>query len=518
MNITPKTLFKLLLSFTLIIYIGNSCRKIDLSNTFLHEENFSKRFFETKTEQTKEIANIIELLKKENEKTGFVNKLPARCGLPVWEKSISLNTKNNVSQFTSGTDTAYIIPLTENNENLSSIIIAIGNFQSGYTITCYTQSYLYQLTHGENVNTADAEKALHIFFLMENITFGTTSFYHIPPNLFINSTKLDSNGNKTIKLDTTSSGAPNSSSYVICVYNYHCIGTNPCIPATGYCDNCTGCVTTSCISISNDDPCPICLPPPPPPGGGGGGGGSSPPCSYAITNWYGENVVNPNPCIPPPPLPPNPCDTFIGILENDATFKATFNWLNQYSVTHLNYESGYIVSNRAQNLYFPKSGNYNEPGIDWADALGANTLVDGVLHAHFDGLSAMFSPQDVVLMAQIYLTGHARDTNRLFSGVTSTGPNPYLIKVNNTAAFRTFAQKIAGVDGRDEKKMEDFRYKYRNKFNSPDLGITELEFLEMLQAEGGLNGLGVYRSASNCHNWQKLGLNSVGGVSVLNCY
>lgn len=411
-----------------------------------------------------------------------------------------------------------IIPLTTNNSNLSSIIIG-EIINDTFSINCYTtNNYLYNVTHGTNVDTTRAKDNLATFFYMENYTFGTTQFYHIPPDLFGRSTALDIDGNKTITIQNV----PPSNNVMVCicvtVVCPICLGNDPNCPLGGSWQEC------SCTSTGGggNTGCPWCPPPPPPGGGGGGGGGTPSPCPSGMTSsWYSLSVVNPNPCNPPPPPPPNPCDSVIGKLENDSYFKANFQWLTTNTVISSDHEFGFAVSNRAQNLYEQKEGQPNSESIDWG--IGANTFFDGFLHSHFcetttNCLSPMFSPQDVVQMAQVFLTGHARDTNNLFFGVASGSGNPYLIKITNAAAFRTFAQNIAGVDGRDEKKINKFRDRYKDSFNYTDMAQNELSFLNMLQKEGGLNGLGFYRSYSDCHNWQKLGLDGLGGMTILNCY
>ncbi len=500
-------IYLLPLFIILIVFANNSCKKLDFAAQLNQTQNLSELFFTPKGPISEETAGIIKLLKNENEKTGFVNKLPARCGLPVWEKSICLNVKNIVSQFTSGTDTAYIIPLTENNQSLSSIIIVTGNMQSGYTINCYTQSYLYQLTHGENVNTTDAEKALHIFFLMENITFGTTSFYHIPPNLFINSTKLDSNGNKTIKLDTTSSGAPNSSSYVICVYHYHCIETSPCNPATGYCDYCTGCLTTSCISI-NDDPCPLCLPPPPPPGGNGGGGGNSPQCNYSFTgSWYAENVVNPNPCNPQPPLPPNPCQ-LANLLAANPNFRALMQSLKDSTVD--NKEHGILYDmgpngNMSIEIHkgLPDSGDIDLP---------VTTLNDGYLHSHYTGLLSVFTPMDLLSFCQMYSNGWMQSPSTFTAGVVTANGTQYLLKIENLTLFQTFSQNLTGTTINKYKEFYKIMYNIKDTNTNEDNEKNLLKYLDQLKS-----GLKLFRGNANFTQWTPLGLDANNNVIVKPC-
>src|SRR5882724_2764853 len=133
---------------------------------------------------------------------------------------------------------------------------------------------------------------------MENQTFGTTSFYHIPADLFASTTALDADGNKTITIKPTEPQDTNSSLVTVCVTYNHCLGTGPC--AGGTCDQCNLCVTIDCTTIG--------------PGGGGcttiycggtggggtggggtggggGSGGGDTPCSFSGGSWY-NNIVS----------------------------------------------------------------------------------------------------------------------------------------------------------------------------------------------------------------------------------
>lgn len=125
-----------------------------MSGTTKHAESFEKQFFETKTPPNDVVARVIALLKTENEKTGFVNKLPANCGLPVWEKllicplnqadkeftfgrGISHGPSANTENYTEGGDSTIILPLTISTVNLSSIMI-IQVVNNVVSIDCYT--------------------------------------------------------------------------------------------------------------------------------------------------------------------------------------------------------------------------------------------------------------------------------------------------------------------------------------------------------------------------------------------
>lgn len=97
-----------------------------------------------------------------------------------------------------------------------------------------------------------------------------------------------------------------------------------------------------------------------------------------------------------------------------------------------------LLTEQQTNIHLNKVNWHNE--ITWN--IPANTTVEGLLHSHFHGRNSIFSPQDVIFMAQIFLQGYAKDSNNLYIGMT--GHNniyPYLLKITNTARFRTFAKK-----------------------------------------------------------------------------
>jgi hypothetical protein len=192
---TLNTRLKLLTLFTFSIFVLHSCKKIDNLTPLSHEENFAVKFFTIKSTITGDLPAAIENLKQENNKTGFVNKLPANCGLPIWDKAL-------LPKPTNGEANDIVIPLTLNNTNLSSIIVA-HRLKDSYEIRYYSVGQLYDLAHQQNFTPAQkkiAENDLRLFFFLENRSFGTKIFYHIPADLFADYKTLDSEGNKTIEI------------------------------------------------------------------------------------------------------------------------------------------------------------------------------------------------------------------------------------------------------------------------------------------------------------------------------
>jgi len=508
-----KKCFFLFVHFALAFWlVFSACKKTDFTSRPTKSVS-TDDFFRTKTIPSKKVASIIQALRIENARTGFVGKLPAHAGLPLWHK-LAIKEGDGFAARGEGDSTeTYIIPLTENEHNLSSVIVARG-LDSGFLINCYTAAYLNGIAAGVNGNNIDAvQNTLLLFFMMESKCFGTTEFHHIPRMLFPESHLLGSDSNKIMLVVPDTTG----DSLVKCVVFKHCIKTAPC--TEGSCDWCPLCISTYCYGTIPPGP-----EPPDPGGGGGGGGGGGTPCTNCPPPPPPPDCFNPfylvDPCAPSPgPVPPdtiiNPCGAYIQALLNDATFKKNFKFIDT-NATRLNYESGFTV-NRSTNAYNYQYGTPNSPFIYWT--LNSNTLYDGLLHSHFYDLNSIFTTNDLIFMAQIYLTGHAKDSTNLFFGVTSTYGPPMLIKVNNTAAFRAFAQKIAGVDGRDEKAMRRFNNRYSGEFTDPvSHSLNEKEFMMMLRKEGVLSGVSVYRGNRNLNEWKKLSVDVFGTVTTTNCF
>ncbi len=503
-SMTPKRLqlslfYLFTCSLLLTITSMNSCKKNDtLSNS--KEKSETEKFFNRYAPTIEAAKEISMTLQQQNAQTNFVSALPANSGYPVWDKIVRISKNNTL-----------IVPLTLNNLNLTALLI-IRNTDNGSIVRCLTKNYLFDVCHNPAYNKPKAEGKFGLFMVMENIAFGTSGFYHIPAHLFNEVTGLDNEGNKTINMVSAYSNSPTPDSYVeVCIkykIKVECGGAQTPIP-----DASGGCYVEReiCESIYFDDD------PPPIGGGGGGGSGGGDPCPG--NTWY--NPV-PNPCgdgdPPPPPIIDSTgnCDPFIDTLQKDNNFVSKFQYLNSKSVLGLSYEIGYEVRDRATQNYIQQIGSTSYPTILWN--IPANTFQEGLIHSHYDGLNNIFTPEDVIFMAQVFLANHAKDTNNLYMGIASSLGLPYLIKVGDVAAYRTFCEKIAGVNGNDEKKQNTFAEKFYNKINSDNPDTNEREFLKLIKEYGADTGLILYQGNNDCNQWKKLKIDNFGAVIQTNCF
>lgn len=160
-------------------------------------------------------------------------------------------------------------------------------------------------------------------------------------------------------------------------------------------------------------------------------------------------------------------------------------------------------------------GSTEEPIINWPLPSGG---LDGLLHSHYFGYNSIFSPEDVIFMAQIYVWNRARNPSNLFYGLTSSYGMPYLMKVGDETTFRDFAVKIVGENGTDVKKMNFFRNKFYDNINSDNQDKNEKEFLKLLKNEYSVqNGLILYRGNNECNQWTRIKIDGFNDVIPYPC-
>lgn len=398
----------------MLAVLNCGCRKTDLSRQPLHDNAFRKQFFKTSSANPL-VLKVISNLEAQDERTGFVSKLPKDCGLPVWDKivlstanghtRVSRNTANgNLEEDSSQT---IIIPLTVNNENLSSLIIAHPQ-PGGYDVDCFTTNNSLYLQCYQSGDIPAAENLLGLFMYMENRTWGTTRFYNIPLSLYPNiaGTPLPNN-TKSIEIyvpqDSSTSGFYGLSCWV--VKGPYCNCADP-----TNCDWRSGCSTCSAVYCVNPDDGGT--------GGGSGGGGGGntgtgggsgsggqggsggggaggtgsggtgggDPCVPAFGNeaWYSNIVMPPNPC-DPPPVPEDSMPVLQRLHLFFTAINHTSDSLFQKSMMLPQRERGFIIVRKNGVIYAKNiqvSPDENSVEQVWYLAPGENLLGQG--HTHQD--------------------------------------------------------------------------------------------------------------------------------------
>ncbi len=166
----------------LVIY-SLGCKKstIDLQNN-IQQQNVD--FFKTTQALTTEQRVVFEMLKKKNETNHFVDFLPENSGNPIWHKMIFIKQNSSKQKTTDGNDEEVMLPLSQNNSNLSSILHIIKLPNDSLQLNIYSNDYFYQQTHQQNIDLPKAKALLGLFASMDYSTFGAKSFKNIPTSIF----------------------------------------------------------------------------------------------------------------------------------------------------------------------------------------------------------------------------------------------------------------------------------------------------------------------------------------------
>jgi hypothetical protein len=511
-----------------------SCRKIDRQPDKPINANPQSKFFNSHRSSDPLETALVNFIKRENDKSPFIDKVIKQIGYPYWDKGMTVSKQHVRGRSASDSSIIVYIPFVRDSQNYvnASMAISVAPGDTSFKYLCDWQYASMTFSTGSIADTS-AEKTALLFMALGRNIFGYSTYDISDKRLFHNSSNYTDTARirRHVTIEPVQSSNKSSTLASICytttvwtiTVNWHCVG------CVGACDMCTAmCVD---YSVSNhtevncfDEEVGGSQTGGGTSGGGGSGtgGGTTPPeCSGPVAA-RNETGTNP-PCVPPgwnPPPPPPPCDPYISSLAADTAFKNKFIYLNHNDRTGGTKEHGFAVFDRAAGNYQLKIGQNHVPHIPWNDVILPGMKVDGILHNHFLNYNNIFSPDDILQMAELYIKGYVKDTINFFMGMTSNTDAPYLIKVSNPVKFRQFANKILAL----EEKNNSFSRDYNNKLNSGDNTKNLKAFFEMLQKHGGLAGLSVYEAVPdgssnyNFDQWKKLNWDGNGDFNpATNC-
>lgn len=543
MKLVPKLLFKQSFAWAFLIFsvvcIHQSCRKTDFSNVFYSPEK-EDRFFSCKSPVDKRTAEVMRILKAQNDRDGFVKRLPADAGLPIWNKLVFPSRPNYIARDDSAGDDHIVIPFTFNDTSLSTLMLANKINDSTYNLTWYTAADLYNVCYASSRDYRPAESLLTLFMYMEGSTFERKDFYHIPKYLFTGRGEPSAPGTKTLHQqsgDISITEDPNTGSFIgtVCFYIFsgNCTCNNEGICLDWWKPCLTGdCTTTICFNVPMESPCPTCgtgggttteppqnTPPPTPPGGGGPGDSctSCPPQTpQCRAPFYIENPCAP---LPLPPEPPgdtilNPC-LHLKMLDTCQEFNDMMNFLQgrsndpndtaEHAVAYEHHSAGPMT----YLGYF--TGAPGTKGID----IAFDAKADGIGHNHYTGCLSIFSPDDLWSMATTFNRRQWKDSTRFTMPLaTASGPQ-YMLMVENLTKFRNFAAKFAGQDN-----INAYRQVYKVIYGIREdntISGNEAGFIRFLSATENGSGLRLIRRNPVTQKWVRLGLDNSNNIIEIPC-
>ncbi len=486
---------------------------------------------------------LVNFIKRKNDSLHFIAKTVKQIGYPRWDKAFVQTKKSISASYLSGSSgdstNIYYIPFVRDSQNFVNASMIITTTQSD-TSFMYKCDWQYsQMTNNTNEISDSAEYFAIFFMALDHTVFGYNEFKIIDTNLF----RQQDHQPLKVKFNNLLPGQNNMYELITTCQNVN-IYINDCPEIAGQCQgpggSCDYCYAHCTSSIIYN----YCWTEYVNTGGGGesggtptggngdtGNGGTPPdPCNGTPDNpapfakGNTSNVVNPGNCPPPgtgwipiedpdDPAPPVPCDPFIQSLNQNSNFIYYLKYLNSTPVKTQPYEAGYAVT--FPNTYQFKVGNYNVPQIEWSNL----NNISAIMHCHYTGLAGIFSPNDIILMAQIYIGNYANDNANLFFALTTPTGNPIIMKVKDQQAFRAFALSIVGdgVGGWDQLKMNQFRNEYTDKLRSPNQETNMVAFLNMLKEMNAENAMGLYQSDKNCVNWNPATLSPLGSLTIAPC-
>lgn len=510
-----------ILAFTCVL-ITESCRKVDQhsSITSMSIREKEDKFFNEHRSASVTEKSLVSYFTRRNDSSHFIEKTVQRIGYPIWNKAWTFKDGRGVQGRTEDNSTTAatsvtFIPFVRDSQNYVNALMAVRT-----TPTDTSFRYLCDWQYSDTAATNMPADVFSLFMMkMDNNVF-SHGRYKITDSTIFNGWSTKPSALRILdSLPPSSTNLLTPIYYTICFITYGaeyaCGWNNSCQPgeSSASCFNwCRDEIGSACFNgvIWEDDEDW---------GSGGGGtgsgggnpgnGGGNPPGDEPPPCGGGLSGRGFDPCGPgwePLPIeddPPPPCDSYITALSNDLNFANQFKSLSDSAVLALNYEKGFYINDRLGNSYLPVQGS---PGSRHIIFSGATLPMDGFLHVHTNGLNQapMFSPNDVLRMADAFLKGIAKDSNNFFIGVAHGYGPPYLLKITNVAKFRKFAERITKME--ENKEGKRFTDIYEDKFRFDVPKMNERGLLDMLNWEKGDSGVGLFRAdGPDCRKWIKLG-------------
>jgi len=411
--------------FVLLTFLLLGCRNEDFvnqsANTKREEEFFREAL--SKTARIKNGNSIVAALKRQNEKSHFVSKMKDQSGLPIWDRVITIkNSKVANKGENDAVAEEYMIPLTENDKDLSSILFVTKSSDSSYAFKNMDNEGLKAIVYDPSIEKNLRQQLLASFIFVDYLSFsGDAVYWNLPDDLFSfipESTLYPQRRFKVNIRDTPDTGTGSEpqtnelyyyQSYVLCAWTEI---------------ECTRCPNGGHSTYEND--CVVV-------GGGGGGGmpngggdtgghgtpGDNGGGGGGGRNEGGSGDDEEDDCNldnkPFYKIVPGCDDDDDGSGEhggmidacakiktstNDSKYKSNITTLQVK--TGDSFESGFRLGSPVAGSGQTSTQNQilqNKPGTREVDMkIFSNTFA--LMHSHYDGLFPMFSPGDILLFNQ----------------------------------------------------------------------------------------------------------------------
>lgn len=393
-------------------WLLQACKKTDFAD-YSKPIDKTERFFYSRKPVDQRTSRIMDILKKQNIRRNFVNKLPNYSGIPMWDKIEFPKPSTFLARVgDSARDDFFFLPFTENDSNLSMIMTAHILNDTTYDLKWYTSPDLNASSIAGSRTSAYGEYLFLIFSYMEGAVFERKDFFNVPKHILADqkgdsltdSTKILHMKNGGMTISDSSSGLVANMCFYIFSGTCTCGNGGICLDWWKPCPTMV-CTQQICFEVPTESPCPLCGggggtgedPPSDPPGdpGEGGGGGDSctncPPPGQCRVPFYIEEPCGPGGPMPEdPPTPYNPNEAAMITLDTSITnnFPCLKTMLTQ--IPNINRETQRIMKNIFNmntkiNLHFMIDWSYSPSDLTEAEAtpgdgswLNSSGLVDTI--------------------------------------------------------------------------------------------------------------------------------------------
>lgn len=247
-----------------------SCRNEDFASGETKPQRNNADFFRhaSSSATAKSGVDYISILEAYNRESDFLSSMADQQGMPIWDKMQIVDADHA---------TGLMIPLSHDNETMSSVLFAILDDKNSVTgIKDYDNTLLESIVYNEGIDIKLREKMFYTFMYMDNRTFGNELFTNIPKGMMDDLKYDKEHGRIWIKDFEEPKHVHSETSKML--YIESCGSSWSCKNHESWskCDHCPACYTSSCsttvIWIPDES-----FPGSPGMPGGGGGGPSIPP-------------------------------------------------------------------------------------------------------------------------------------------------------------------------------------------------------------------------------------------------
>jgi hypothetical protein len=308
-NLTRPTIL-LIISFLFTGLFFNSCRKLDkvgTEDTILNQTLLVQKFFTVPENISTELKGVVDDIKKQNDKYGFVENFAAKNGLPVWDKvvsnvsitnSLTKGVGQNLLTETDPTDTSlFFIPLRHADSSVRTYI-ACAKFGNQYHYDVYRRGVLTNLYTADSTVKNFRLAMLSVFGLFEkSINYKDTIVIGGQYQAFIDSATISFGNNSSKSKGYNGLNFVEDVNWVVYCFGIGTIQQNTiinsntsvglieskaigpvCFEYPVYTSPTSGSGSNSVIGGGNNS------------GGGGGTGGGTPPANYNCppAEWWCE--------------------------------------------------------------------------------------------------------------------------------------------------------------------------------------------------------------------------------------